>query len=429
MNLLLVLLFVLGYSLLAYTKPKFALAVLFGLLPTYLIRFPFLSLPSTLLEVMIGIVSVRTLLFLCLDTSFRIEAKERIRLLKYEPWLLFVTGLFLLGASLGVYYSIETRAALGEWKAFYIEPVIVAFLTFLYTKTKKDLILLFDAFLLCGFFLGLYALLQRLTGFGVPYAFWENGASYRVTGWYGFPNAVGHILSAVAILSLGLFQTISKEEPRVNFKRGLLLIVGVLAFLGILFAKSTGGLMAVLAGVGVYLLFKKRARLPLLIIVGASFISLLLLPKQNSLRQELLAENRSGQIRVAMWKETLHVIGDDPVRGAGLASYKYRVLPYHEQVNGQNIEIFHHPHNIFLTMWVNLGLIGLLGFIGIIAWVTVRGIQLAKKNIPEAAVLLAIGAGFMMAGLVDSPYIKNDLSILFWVLPASILILKYERTL
>ena len=57
-----------------------------------------------------------------------------------------------------------------------------------------------------------------------------------------------------------------------------------------------------------------------------------------------------------------------PLRGAGLASYTQRIVPYHSQVAGENIEIFHHQHNIFLTMWVNLGLLGLIGFVWMLVW-------------------------------------------------------------
>jgi len=40
----------------------------------------------------------------------------------------------------------------------------------------------------------------------VPWEFWENRNTYRVTGWYGFPNAVGLFIAPLIPLSLYLLK-------------------------------------------------------------------------------------------------------------------------------------------------------------------------------------------------------------------------------
>jgi O-antigen ligase len=104
--------------------------------------------------------------------------------------------------------------------------------------------------------------------------------------------------------------------------------------LAIIFSKSTGGLIGIAAGIGVLLLFHKKTRAPALILAGMVLIAVFLLPSDKVIRQELLAQNRSGQIRIAMWKEAGQLLADRPLLGAGLASYTERVEPYHTTVNG-----------------------------------------------------------------------------------------------
>ena len=146
----------------------------------------------------------------------------------------------------------------------------------------------------------------------------------------------------------------------------------------------------------------------------------------NSIKQELLLQDRSGQLRLNMWAETIEFLSDHPLTGAGLASYQTLIYPYRID---KWIEVFHHPHNIFLTMWVNLGLLGLIGFVWILVWFYRVGLTVAikNKNLGLEAFLISAMTVFIITGLVDSPYIKNDMAILFWFLPA-LLFLEAKKT-
>ena len=134
-------------------------------------------------------------------------------------------------------------------------------------------------------------------------------------------------------------------------------------------------------------------------------------------------QDRSGQIRLDMWAETIEFLKDNPIKGAGLASYKTLIYPYRID---KWIEVFHHPHNIFLTIWVNTGIIGLFGFTWIIVWFYRVGLMNLKKD-KLIIFLLATITAFTTTGLVDSPYIKNDLAIFFWILPALLIVTTRQK--
>ncbi len=397
------------------------LALFFLLLPTYLIRFRIGPLPTTFLEIFFWIVFLVQHQKILFSTFSSLFSQHRS--------LFIAITLFLLAATISVFTSIDTRAALGEWKAFYVEPVILFFILITSIKTKKHVDNILLSLISLSILTSALAIYQHFTGWLVPYAFWANHDTYRVTAWYGFPNGVGLFLAPIIPLAIYRIQQSRTEKTR--FIIPILMIPASL--LAILFAKSTGGLIGIAAGIGVLLLLCKKTRLPASIVGVVALITLFALPKDNPIRQELLMQDRSGQIRVSMWGEAAELLSDRPILGAGLASYAERVAPYHTTVNGEGIEIFHHPHNIFLTMWVNLGLLGLVGFVWILVWFYKSAINYSRLHteppdlvgvatVSLSPYLLASMTTLLVTGLVDSPYIKNDLAMFFWLLPALMII-------
>ncbi len=445
------------FAFITWRRFHLGIFFLFLLLPTYLIRFTVGPIPTTFLEVMILIV-ILVWIFQISDFRFQ-NIKKIFQSFNLHPQsYLLVAGiaLFLLGATINIFTGTDIRAALGEWKAFYVEPTILFFILISFFRTSKLYPIPYTLYpiLISGLATSLLAIYQHYTGFMVPWKFWDNGGSFRVTGWYGFPNAIGLFLAPLVPLAIFLASHAWKEINKKNQNQKIQdtnkfqiqklkiwnwsLFVSCFLFLvssplAILFAKSTGGLVGLAAGILFLLLMYKKTRWPV-IIVG--LVSLISLPTNNPIKQELLAQNRSGQIRVAIWKETANLLSDRPLTGAGLASYQERIKPYHRTVNGEGIEIFHHPHNIFLTMWVNTGILGLIGFLGILMWFYKTGLKdfrfqisdfrlrNAKNNNLQSPIsnlqffLLASMTTLLVTGLVDSPYIKNDLAIVFWVLIA-----------
>ena len=433
-----IILFSVAYALITFRKLEHGLILLFTLLPAYLIRFSIGPLPTTLLEVMIWILGIAWL------TKIReTRLKEFFRENK-----LFSAGmlLFVLGATISIFTSVDTRAALGEWKAFYIEPIIVFLILVDTVKEKKNLHAIITGLLFSGLSVSILAIYQHFTGWMVPHAFWANRDTYRVTAWYGFPNAVGLFLAPLCMLAIYMIiETGKRLRTKIDFKKihtnftsiakdafskelfadisifKIAVIFIPLSFLAIFYAKSTGAIIGIVAGIGVLLLLYKKTRWWIICagIIGCA--TLILLPTAHPIKQELLLQDRSGQIRIAMWKETTQFLKDNTLLGAGLASYSKKIEPYHTTVNGEGIEIFHHPHNIFLTMWVNLGLIGLVGFVLIILspFVALYTIHKERRRIPFLSIAsLAALVTILTTGLVDSPYIKNDLSVLFWFVVA-----------
>jgi O-antigen ligase len=194
-------------------------------------------------------------------------------------------------------------------------------------------------------------------------------------------------------------------------------------------------------------------------------------PARNLAVANITLSNLSGQIRQAGWSDTWKMLKDGRLlTGAGLANYKEAVAPYHQEgifFNSENdpdfhrqtvfneeyrkshwqpVEIYLYPHNIILNFWSELGLAGLLLFIWIIGKYFYLGIfnfqfsifkqiQNSKFKIQNSREynykylnigLIGAMVVIIVHGLVDVPYFKNDLAVMFWLLVAMMSLINLE---
>jgi O-antigen ligase len=86
----------------------------------------------------------------------------------------------------------------------------------------------------------------------------------------------------------------------------------------------------------------------------------------------------------------------------------------------EEIELY--PHNLWLTTWSELGLLGLVSFATIFFGLMWRGVRAlgSLDGVYRAVAWGAVGALvlYLVHGMFDSPYWKNDLSAEFWILAA-----------
>jgi len=446
-NLIILTIFIILFSCFTWSKFSNGLIIFFLLLPSYLIRFRIGLLPTTLLEIMFLII------FIIWIIKYRQSIINNLILIIKNNKILFTAiFFFLLATIISIFTSINIQSALGEGKAFYLEPVIMFVILITTIKEKKQINNILLALIISGLVTAILAIYQHFTGWLVPEAFWSNRQTYRVTAWYGFPNGVGLFLAPLIPFAIYLMketwpvikkyktQKINKlsitnsQSQTTQFKNWLLFLSSIfyliLAPLAIIFSKGTGPLLGIIGGISLLFLINKKTRWLIILVGLISLISLLFLPQLSNIKQEITFQDRSGQIRLAIYKETWNFLKDNPLVGAGLASYSKKIAPYHTTVNNENIEIFHHPHNAFLTMWVNLGILGLLSFIIIkfysLCFIPYSIYKQKKQLLPLTLFTISSLFIILIMGLVDSPYIKNDLAMFFWLLIALILSSKYH---
>ena len=137
---------------------------------------------------------------------------------------------------------------------------------------------------------------------------------------------------------------------------------------------------------------------------------------------KITLEDLSGQLRLNIWQGAVKMLEDSPILGVGLGGYEKMAPLYQERyynTNGElvSVETHPYPHNLFLAFYLELGFFGFLFFCLILGLFFSHSFVLLKKQKD----FLILGAVFSMItilihGLVDTPYFKNDLSVLFWII-------------
>lgn len=359
------------------------LGLIVFLLPSYLVRFNIFGLPTTFLELLIVVF---------LFVVFFIQGKNWRRLLEHKKINLFA-GLFVLAGIISTLVSPDKREALGQLKAFIFEPVLLFYASLLVIRTREQLNIILRFLFASATLVSIFGLIQYVTYIHLPLRFWGTGVEVeRITSVFDYPNALALYLSPL----IGFFFTLGLKRYDLGLKKWLpvgLVFMG----LGLLLTFSRGAWVAVGLAVLALLLkqygWKKVA--PAILILS---LILFFIPAVQQ-RVKLGLSDSSSMAHADLWRFSLTKISQNPILGNGLAGF----ATFNQGVS--------YPHNVFLNFWLEMGLLGLLSFCWIIIFAWQEYIKTPSTLKLASGIFLLI---LLIHGLVDVPYFKNDLSVMFW---------------
>lgn len=356
--------------------------VLLVLLPTYLVRFSVWGVPLNLYD-----------LFAVGGFAYCVIHYHGWKLHRGFSWS--ALSLLLIGI-IAVLVSDHKADALGIYKSYLVVPIMIGVMIQTARPKWQAVVQALGCSLL---FVSGVAVFQWLSGYGVPAPWQVGGVDVRMTSIYDYPNAVG--LLAAPIVALSLAWLIHERSNRLFHA-----VVAVFGCLAIGLSQSDGAVLAVGVAIGISLLFTRYRTWVVAAGVGLTMIVLVV----PAARQKVLLQDTSGEVRQALWQGTVHLLKARPLQGAGLANFPDVYAQYKLD---RHVELLLYPHNLFLDFWVEFGLLGAI-------WITIvllRFMWNALHNTKHAhSLVLLTGMMAMVAyGLVDVPYFKNDLAVLFWV--------------
>ena len=401
-----------AYAALAWKDLRTAFFLFIAFLPAYVIRLNVSGLPTTALE----------LLFAILFIAWMLKREKRLIDIKGWGWLLLA---WLAVATLSMFVSPDFRAAAGVWKAYFVEPVLFFLLANDLLRTQADRLNAVKALAWSAIAVGASAVVQHWTNWGVPPPFDGHPippateAEFRSTSFYGFPNAIGLFLAPLVPIftATAIMHPPKRKENLLPF--WLFASAALLSLAGILFAQSEGAIVGVAAGIAFLALASKKTRLPALLAGSLLGIVLLAVPvTRATLIEKLTLSDWSGRVRTQMWGETWNMLKDHAIFGAGLSGYP---IVFDKYLLARYIEIFQYPLDLLLDFWTETGLAGVIVF-ALLIWRYTASLRAACRRDPATCAWVTALAAAMIAllvhGLVDVPYFKNDLSMLFWLLCA-----------
>ncbi|HYE22352.1 MAG TPA: O-antigen ligase family protein [Verrucomicrobiae bacterium] len=390
MNLLALALALTGFGWLSLKKPMLGLGAILLLLPTYLIRLRIFDVPTTVLELLLVV-------FLFSVFTSRYKHLQRIENLGMLNWAI---GTFVTAGIISTLFSPEPFKALGLLKAFVMEPVLFFYAVILLIEKPKELEPAFRMLFTGATLISAFGIFQYFTGMFLPLRFWGTGEEVkRITSVFEYPNALALYLAPLFVFFAVLF---IKRHPFLN--RSILGWGFALQGAAILLTFSRGAWFAV-ATVLFFLLLERYSAKKILLLLGAAILAVALI---SPIRQRVLitSHDPSGFARLDLINAAVTKLTQNPILGNGL--YGFRTTLAQQNFSG---EILNYPHNIILNFWVELGLLGLVSFAAII-YISLKTYKKKHSLIGLAAVCFVVTV--VLHGVIDVPYFKNDLSILFW---------------
>ncbi|MBD3247998.1 hypothetical protein GF382_01750 [Candidatus Falkowbacteria bacterium] len=458
MNYFFIILFFAIYLLIARRRLDWAVMFILMALPLYLWRFRILGVPFTVLE---GMVLISFFVWLFSATKFKDFIKGKYGLKEYFKNIKkrkaypfgFSVIIVAVVSLLAVVIAGFSFPALGIWKAYFFEPLLFFILILNIFQDKKGFRKIIFSLSISAFVVSAYAIIQKITGIGISNQFWADAATRRVVSFFGYPNAVGLYLAPIVMLILGYFY--KNCNPKRVYENIFFSLTILFSLSAIYFAGSEGALIGVLAALLIFGLFADRIsrRITIGFVLAVVLLVSFVQPIREYAFKKTTLMDLSGQIRRQQWQETWEMLTDGRmVQGSGLAGYQQAILPYHSDgifyddgsdpdfhrhtvFNAeyrtkawQPVEIYLYPHNIILNFWTELGLAGALVFL----WLFIKALYILFndfiyriKNYPKDEICPYVSLGIIGAlitmlihGLVDVPYFKNDLAIIFWTIIA-----------
>ncbi len=371
-------------------------------LPLYLLRFKAGWVPFNFIEILIYLTFFLWLLKKALQ-------KEKISFFDF-PYPVF---LIFFGATLAVFFSSNLSASAGIWKGWFLAPLLFYLVLIDLIKKRSYFISLLRGLFLSGALVSLVSLW-----------YWLNGdLTYdgRLKAFFLSPNHLAMYLAPILAISLGLWPLARKKAKKTVLSVGYFCMAFVLyltfsygAWLGLV-----GAFFFLLVGLKKAAFLSDRKNLIILFFLMIIIFFLIQWPEEK-LQRIVDFSYPSLKSRMVIWQSALEIAKDHPFVGIGpgvfqryYLAYQHNFPPYPEWAVPQ-------PHNIFLAFWLQTGLLGIVGFIWLLLAVFKK--VFSFKKAPQfqgwqfylGAVLLY----FLVHGLFDTPYWKNDLAIIFWLIIA-----------
>lgn len=386
------------------------------------------------------------------------ELRERL-----GPFALPI-AVFVIVAGFSVLIAVSHRVALRAFREEVFEPILYVFLAMFCLRTRQDITRLLLAMLLSGLIVALIGLAQYFL-FRDQLVLEFDGIR-RVHAMYGSANSIGLFFDYVLPIGLALLLVRAWTRTKLWKSKWILIgaIVTCLCMLVVLYLSQSRGAWVAIGLAFIFILaLSIRNRKGLLVgsLIGIFILVASVLVFHRSILNFIIAGHQDINgistltKRLFLWLSALEMIRDHIWFGVGLENWlcyyspnslcvdpavvhHYWILqnPFTGASTGlQGEGTLSHPHNIFLHVWVSMGIFGLLAFIAVLVLffrLLVRILMFlhlkgTERNAAVWWMTIGVGAAMLAAvvqGQVDSSFLAEDLSFCFWMLVGALLLLR-----
>ena len=235
----------------------------------------------------------------------------------------------------------------------------------------------------------------------------------RVESFFDNPNTFAEVLILLLPLTLALFLCSKRTVSRLA--AGGVCVVGVAA-LGMTYSRAS---WVGIACAMVVLVFLWRPKLiPAFAVVCVLCVPFIPTTIWNRILTIANPNDTSTASRIPLYQAALSVIKESPVSGAGLGTAATQAFI-------KDMNLYHgkapfvHSHNFFLEVWIEAGLLGIVGFISSMLWNIKRAAHTVRHCGDSAARTITCAAcaamcGSLVCGLADYLWNYPRVMCMFW---------------
>lgn len=243
---------------------------------------------------------------------------------------------------------------------------------------------------------------------------------FRVFSTLENPNLLAGFLVTMMSLAAGIGCTAEEWGKRLLWS-GLVVLFGFCLAL----TYCRGAWISLLATVVVYGVLYNRKIFWLLL-----FIPVLAFAAHDVFLERLVSilnpTDTSSTLRFALWESTLAMIRDHPLFGIGWGAYWLVYPQYDFFINDASTKIVH-AHNMYLNIAAEIGIPGFLAFLAILYGHVRKALVVYYSTADRWTAGIMMGflsaiAGLLVSGFTDYIMFNIQLSMLFWLLNALVVI-------
>ncbi len=354
------------------------------------------------------------LLFLLYLARTVVEGRTELHLSVLNVFLL----LFALCVVLAEIFSIMPGNSL-RFLAFYLTCFLLVIIFMTSIRTREDMGEVLAVILVALTIGGLYGVYQKFTGVAVN-ASWvdtkvNQGDMSRVFSFFLNPNNFAEI-----IVMLMPFYMAAFFNTKNLLKKLIYLALAVPPFAALILTQTRAAWIAFAVAGLVYVFFKEKRLIPVFILLG--LLAAPFLPQSIIMRIRTITnpEDSSAETRLLMYQTVLPIVKDYWFTGLGLGNETLLRVSRNYYSFLPNGAMLAHSHDLYLQIWLETGIAGILSFLAFIAATVKKSIRTicGAKDAFVVNILIAGVAslsGILVIGIVEYVWFYQRVMLIFWV--------------
>ena len=361
-------------------------------------------LPTMVLAGIVGITFVSYILHLMFGKNAEYKSTS------FQPWIAVFIGFTVISALT----SADIMSSL-KILMIYILFTLAYVLVVNTIKTRSQWTALIILFVIASTAVALYGIWQNFF-LDTTTQSWVDEEMFsdikkRVFSTLDNPNVLGEYFIMLIPVAFALLL-----KMRGSMQKVLYTVCNTLMFLCLLYTWSRGAWLGVVIGIVFFILLKDRRWLVICI------AGLLLMPSvlPVSVMERLMSignvKDSSTAYRVSIWLGSLKMLQDYWICGVGLGSDAFLAVYPRYALGGADFAL--HSHNFYLQWIVDLGIVGIFVYIGIIITGFKKIASVKEKNSVLKNVMLAMSGalcGYLFQGLAENLWYNYRMILVFWI--------------